>query len=80
MNLQQLLKIAEEKQNFNTINDYAAFCQKYLEYIYNGLQAVIVSQNEHKYCFFQYKEDGSFSITRPVNRDLMLSAEVFEAE
>lgn len=77
MRLEQLLQIAENKTNFITIEDYTVYCRRYLEFIYDGLQAVIVSQNENKYRFFQYKEDGLFAVTRPINSELMLSAEEF---
>jgi len=78
MNLSQLLTFAKDKTNFLSLDDYSNFCRNYLEFIYDGLQAVIVSQNETQYRFFQYKEDGSFNITRPINSDLMLSISDFD--
>lgn len=39
---------------------------------------MIVSQNEQNYRFFQYKKDGAFNVTRPINANLMLSFEEFE--
>jgi hypothetical protein len=39
---------------------------------------VIVSRNEHHYQFFQYKEDGTYNVTRPVNSNLMYDYETFE--
>ena len=36
-----------------------------------------MSQNESHYQFFQYKQDGSFNITRPLNSRLMYDAESF---
>lgn len=78
MNLSQLKDYAKNKENFIEIDDYASFCRDYLEFIYSGLQAVIVSRNENNYRFFQYKEDGDFTITRPINSHLMLSAENFD--
>ena len=78
MNLYNLVEVAKNKNNFVTIDDYAMFCQRYLDFIFDGLQAVIVSRNENKYRFFQYKEDGSFTVTRPINSELMLSAEEFD--
>lgn len=78
MKLDKLLQIAEDKTRFTTVEDYADYCRRYLEFIYSGLQAVIVSQNENKYRFFQYKEDGMFAVTRPINSELMLSAEEFD--
>jgi hypothetical protein len=48
-----------------------------LEFVETGLQARIVSQNEIHYQFFQYREEGSFNITRPLNSLLMYDAESF---
>lgn len=73
MSLKQLLDIAANKENFISLNDYIIFSQKYLEFIDTKLQAVIVSQNEPNYCFFQYRKDGHYSITRPINAELMYS-------
>lgn len=78
MNLNELIESARNKTNFATVEDYANFCRNYLEFIRNGLQAVIVSQNENHYRFFQYRDDGNFAVTRPINSLLMLSAEEFD--
>lgn len=78
MNLNQLISFAKDKNNFNSIDDYFSFCHNYLEFILDGLQAVNVARNEHQYRFFQYKEDGSFSYTRPINSTLMLSINEFD--
>jgi len=75
MNIRELLAIATNKENFSSVTDYMVFCQRYLEFITTGLQAEIVSQNESIYRFFQYREDGNFNITRPINSRLMYNAE-----
>jgi len=77
MKLSQLLDLARNKERFKTIEDYSCFCEKYLTFIYDNLQAVIVSQNETQYRFFQYKDDGNFNVTRPINSDLMISINEF---
>lgn len=77
MTLQQLITWAKDKTRFTNVNDYANFCEEYLAFIYNGLQAIIVSQNENHYRFFQYKDDGNFNISRPINSNLMIGAESF---
>ena len=64
MTLHELTMWAKDKTRFVSIDNYTAFCEEYLNFICNGLQAVIVSQNENQYHFFQYKEDGNFSISR----------------
>ena len=77
MTLKQLIDFACNKDNYLTVNDYDLFCQRYLDYIQNGLQAVIVSCNENNYRFFQYGLEGAYAVTRPINCDLMLTAEDF---
>jgi len=77
MTLSQLINNARNKTNFTTLEDYSVFCEKYLAFIYDNLQAVIVSQNETQYRFFQYKKDGNFNVTRPINSDLMISVNDF---
>lgn len=77
MTLRELIEWAEDKTRFQNIYDYSAFCEAYLGFIFDGLQAVIVSRNENNYRFFQYREDGNFNISRPINSKLMISAEEF---
>ena len=77
MMLAELVAHATNKGLFLNINDYIAFCSRYLEFAEIGLQARIVSQNESHYQFFQYRQDGSFNITRPLNALLMYDAETF---
>jgi len=79
MKLKSILNIATDKHKFQSIADYAKFCLNYLEFIKTNLQAVIVSQNENHYRFFQYKKDGAYNVTRPINSNLMLSYENFES-
>jgi|GEM_PF-108683 len=74
MNLKQLTEIAKNKSNFNSLSGYIEFCLRYLDFLDGGLQAVIVSQNAQNYRFFQYREEGHFNITRPINSTLMYSA------
>lgn len=77
MRFSDLLKRATDQERFRTLADYIDFCARYLEYIDTGLQARIVSQNESHYQFFQYRKEGSFNITRPLNSQLMYDAEGF---
>ena len=77
MNLADLVSHATDKERFHTIENYIDFCARYLDYVDTGLQARIVSQNESHYQFFQYREEGSFNITRPLNSRLMYGAEDF---
>ena len=77
MKLKQLLSKVKDKSNFTDLKAYIAFCDQYLTYISDSLQATIVSQNENHYCFYQYKKEGGFQITRPINSNLMYDGEGF---
>ena len=78
MSLKQLLKAATNKQTFADLNGFVMFCSEYLDYVSNNLQAIIVSQNENHYKFFQYGREGKFQITRPINSNLMFEAKSFK--
>lgn len=71
MNLTSLVNTVTDKQKFLSVHDYIEFCKTYLEFVAMGIQAIIVSQNENQYCFYQYKNDGHFNITRPINSRIM---------
>ncbi len=73
--LRELVAFVRDKNNFSDLASYIDFCRRYLEVVSTGLQATIVSQNENHYRFFQYKEEGHFNISRPINSRLMYSAE-----
>jgi hypothetical protein len=77
MTLNSLVNQALDKNNFTKLHEYFDFCEKYLDFIRNNLQAVIVSKNENNYRFFQYKKDGTYNVTRPINSDLMVSLDDF---
>ena len=80
MKLKDIVAMATDKQRFNTVESYSEYCLHYLEFIKTNLQAVIVSQNENNYRFFQYGEDGTFNVSRPINSDLMLSLEAMDTD
>lgn len=77
MNLKKLVNKAKDKSNFVDLKAYITFCDEYLNYISDNLQATIVSQNENHYRFYQYKKEGNFQITRPINSNLMYDANDF---
>jgi hypothetical protein len=78
MNLNQLVANACNKELFLKPSNYIHFALNYLEFIKTNLQAVIVSRNENHYHFFQYKQDGTYNVTRPINSNLMYDFEEFE--
>ncbi len=67
MTINQLAAYAIDKQNFTTLQGFIDFCQHFLDFIATdgNIQAVIVSQNESHYRFWQYNEQGHCQITRP---------------
>jgi len=75
MSLKELVAIAANKERFTTVQHYLDFTARFLEFLAGGVQATIVSQNEKHYRFFQYREDGHFNITRPINSNLMYDAD-----
>ncbi|MEI7902117.1 MAG: hypothetical protein WCK89_17830 [bacterium] len=76
--LSMLLRNATNVRHFSCLERYRDFCVSYLEYIEQGLQARIVSQNENHYQFFQYGRDGKFNISRPINTNLFCTSERFQ--
>ncbi len=74
MSLESLVAFASDKRNFQAISNYIEFSTRYLDFAADGLQAVIISQNETHYQFYQYRQDGHFNITRPLNARLMYGA------
>jgi hypothetical protein len=75
MTLQQLVKQASRKENFTELKDYVEFCKAFLDFVATPgkLQAEIVSRNEPHYRFLQFKGDGSYNVTRPLNYKLLYS-------
>lgn len=71
MKIKQITKIATDKSKFKALGNFVEFAELYLEYVATKLQAVIVSQNENHYQFYQYGSDGGYQITRPINSRLM---------
>ncbi len=78
MNIQKLVQQATNKTNFTELSGFIKFCKDYLSYISGNLQAVIISQNENHYQFYQYDKSGNFQITRPINSSLMYNNKTFD--
>jgi hypothetical protein len=77
MNIQALVSHALDKGNFKTLEGYVKFTERYLDFVGKHLQAVIISQNENHYQFYQYDKGGNFQITRPINSNLMYKSDTF---
>jgi len=71
MKLENIVNKAKDKSQFKDLKGYINFCNEYLQYVSDNLQAVIVSQNENHYCFYQYDKAANFQISRPINTNLM---------
>ena len=69
--LNRLIKAAANKEGFQSIQDYASFSLRFLEYVEENKQAEIVAQNDHRYSFFQFGKEASFKVSRPFNSDLL---------
>jgi hypothetical protein len=78
--LSALREQASDKKRFLTLGDFLDFARRYLDYVADarGIQATIVSQNEPHYQFLQYKQDGHFNVTRPLNSQLFYSRPEFD--
>lgn len=74
MTLGSLGQRALSRANFATLEDYFDFATTYLHFLDDptNFQAQIVCQNETSYRFYQYKDDGGYNVTRPINNDLWL--------
>lgn len=79
MKIEKLREWAADKEQFLAITDYLNFAREFLSYRDTiGFQAELVSRNTPKYRFFQYKEDADYQITRPINTELLYTAEDFD--
>ncbi len=74
MSLKKLVSRATDKERFAKLEDFVDFALELLDFAASGLQAVIVSRNEPHYNFWQFKGDGSYNVSRPINSSLMYSA------
>ena len=75
MTLKKLVARATDKDCFARLEGFIDFARTFLEFAATGLQAVIVSRNEPHYNFWQFKNDGHFNVSRPVNSSIMYAAE-----
>lgn len=76
--LWEIMSWVSDKSRFSRLKDYTEFAKCYLEFIETELQAEIIAQNETNYRFFQYRRDGEYNITRPVNGDLFFKLSDYE--
>lgn len=81
MKLDGLVKTASNKGNFTELRHYVEFCLKFLDFIGTpgAIQAEIISRNETHYRFIQFK-NAEFSISRPLNSNLLYTGKVAKTE
>ncbi len=80
MSLQQLRDQATSRDSFRSLSNYIDFASHFLAFGETGFQADIVSQNEQQYHFYQFKADGFYRISRPINTTLMVDADTLRAD
>ncbi len=82
MTLTELVSAASNKTNFTELSDYAEFCNAFWDFAARpgAIQAEIVSRNETQYRFLQFKEDGAFNVTRPLNYRLLYSGNAVKTQ
>jgi hypothetical protein len=80
MKLDDLVKKASNKENFTELGHYVEFCEQFLDFIGTpgAIQAEIVARNETHYRFIQFK-NAEFSISRPLNSNLLYTRRVAKA-
>jgi len=81
MTLDGLVRQASKKENFTELGHYVEFCKQFLDFIETpgAIQAEIVSRNETHYRFLQFK-NAEFSISRPLNSNLLYSSRAAKAK
>ena len=75
-----LREFAVDKSNFRNTQTYIDFAYRYTDFVDDKLQATVIAQNNRKYQFFQYLQDGDFQITRPVNNELFIRSAAMGGE
>jgi len=71
MRLRRIVEWASDKERFTSIENYIEFCKAFLDFARaSNIQADIVSKNEPTYHFLQYKAEGNFNVSRPLNYNL----------
>ncbi|MBR1853645.1 MAG: hypothetical protein IJ794_10990 [Lachnospiraceae bacterium] len=84
MRLYDFMAKVENKDSLTTYQDFLDFTRNYLDFVGLGrdrhpnIQADIISEKESNYHFIQYKDDGSYCVTRPINTDIFVFADDFD--
>lgn len=74
-NLRELANFAAHMNNFRALEDYIDFSERFINYLDNNHQAIIVSENEEKYRFYQFTQEADYKVSRPFNSELQYSSD-----
>jgi hypothetical protein len=64
----------QDKSAFKTLADYAKLCEAFIEFIEKNRPTRIISPTHNNYIFYQYNDEYSYRVTRPLNSDLFLES------
>src|SRR3989339_335764 len=70
MTLKQIVAKAKDKSNFKDLKAYISFCDLYLSFVSDNLQAIIVSQNENHYSIRQILNNSTYTIQQSIGSAL----------
>lgn len=81
MTIAPLTNQALKSANFPDLASYLTFAQAYLKFVDNpaNYQAKIIAKNEPAYAFYQYKMDGHYNTSRPINQRLWMAESRYAA-
>ncbi len=74
-NLREFASFAAHMNNFRTLDDYINFSNRFLDYLDKNHQAIIVSENEEQYRFYQFTQEAGYKVSRPFNSELKYSSD-----
>jgi len=72
--LEDLQESVQDKTAFKSLDDYFTICREFLLFLNNTHPTRIISPSHPNYIFYQYSEDHSYKITRPLNIDLFIES------
>ena len=74
ISLRDLQVSVRDTTSFNNLDDYLSICKTYLLYLDQNKPTRIVSPTASNYVFYQYDQEYSHRITRPLNSHLFLAS------
>jgi len=74
LTLGDLQESVQDRTAFESLADYCKICRAFLSYVKKTKPTRIISPSQTNYIFYQYGEEHSHKITRPLNMNLFLDA------